>query len=277
MTDAAATRTPVLWQIKVSHYNEKARWALDYKQISHKRRAPLPLFGTLPTAWILTRGITLPVLRLDGRTIADSTQIIAALEERFPEPPLYPSDPAERQRALELEEFFDEQVAPQVRLVVWYETMKDSRAFVAAALPDSGVVMRVGLRSSVPLARAAVKRRYGVTEASAREARRQIIAGMERLESEIGPSGYLAGDVFSVADLTAASLFTPLLQPPERPYLPAVEPPEPLREFRAELAQTAGSTWVFDMYRRHRGSSAEVGADVATKRDLVGAYEKNAW
>ena len=32
--------TPVLYHIEVSHYNEKARWALDYKGIPHVRKAP---------------------------------------------------------------------------------------------------------------------------------------------------------------------------------------------------------------------------------------------
>ena len=33
---------PVLWHIEISHYNEKARWALDQKGIEHERRAPTP-------------------------------------------------------------------------------------------------------------------------------------------------------------------------------------------------------------------------------------------
>jgi len=33
---------PVLWHLKVSNYNEKARWALDYKPIPHVRRAAVP-------------------------------------------------------------------------------------------------------------------------------------------------------------------------------------------------------------------------------------------
>ena len=30
-----ADETPVLWQLEISHYNEKARWALDYKGVAH--------------------------------------------------------------------------------------------------------------------------------------------------------------------------------------------------------------------------------------------------
>ena len=33
---------PELFQFKVSHFNEKARWALDYKGIAHVRHSLLP-------------------------------------------------------------------------------------------------------------------------------------------------------------------------------------------------------------------------------------------
>jgi glutathione S-transferase len=69
-------------------------------------------------AWRATGQGKLPVLWLDGRAIADSTRIFAALEERYPEPPLYPSDPAARGRALALEEDLDETLGPAVRAAI---------------------------------------------------------------------------------------------------------------------------------------------------------------
>ena len=94
-----------LYQFPISHYCEKVRWALDYKGIPHERRAPLPGMHR-PVALFLTRGAAarLPVIELDGRRIGDSTAIIAALEAYQPEPSLYPGDPADRARALELED-----------------------------------------------------------------------------------------------------------------------------------------------------------------------------
>jgi hypothetical protein len=82
----------VLWHLEISHYNEKARWALDYKSIPHVRRTPLPgLHGLYALA--ITRGAQrrLPVLELEGRRIGDSTAIIAALERYQPDPALYPA------------------------------------------------------------------------------------------------------------------------------------------------------------------------------------------
>src|SRR5437867_10196587 len=96
--------TPLLWHIPLSHFNEKVRWTLDYKRIPHRRQVLGA--GYLIRAWRATGRGTLPILFLDGRAIGDSTHIIAALEERYPEPPLYPGDAAAaRQRALALEDY----------------------------------------------------------------------------------------------------------------------------------------------------------------------------
>ncbi len=96
--------TPVLWQFRGSHFNEKARWALDWKGIPHVRRSLLPGWH-VPRVLSLTRQTKVPVLVRDGgEVVADSTRIIERLEAVQPDPPLYPADPAERRRALELEE-----------------------------------------------------------------------------------------------------------------------------------------------------------------------------
>ncbi|HEU4702923.1 MAG TPA: glutathione S-transferase family protein [Conexibacter sp.] len=253
-----ASSLPTLWQIKVSHYNEKARWALDYKRVPHRRIAPLPLFGTLPAAVLMTRRPTFPVLRLDGRTIGDSTAIVAALEERYPDPPLYPSDPAERARALELEDFFDEQLAPYVRRLAWFHLSPHPRAFFTAVFPDSSPLLRAAFRPGAFAITRIAKARYRTNAATAAEARRKIVEAMERIEAEVGPTGYLVGDAFSVADLTAAALATPIIGPPQRQYLPPQDQPEPLRSFSVELKARPAGRWVLDMFARHRGVSAEV-------------------
>jgi len=249
---------PTLWQIKVSHYNEKVRWALDHKRIPHRRVTPLPLFGSLPAAWLMTRRPTFPVLRLDGRAIGDSTAIVAALEARVPDPPLYPSDPTQRARALELEDFFDEQLAPYLRRLAWYEVSRDPRVFFETAFPDSSPLVRAAFRPGAFAVTRAVKARYRIDAETAEEARRKILAAMDRIEAEIGPSGYLVGDAFSIADLTAAALSTPFIRPPQRQYLPPHPPPEPLRSFTQELAARPAGRWVLDIFARHRGVSAEV-------------------
>jgi len=62
--------TPVLWHIPISHYSEKARWALAHKGVEHERRAPLPGAHIAVALW-LTRGRhkTLPVLELGSALV----------------------------------------------------------------------------------------------------------------------------------------------------------------------------------------------------------------
>jgi glutathione S-transferase len=253
--------TPVLYHIEVSHYNEKARWALDYKGVPHRRKAPMPM-AHMAWAMALTRGQgkTFPILKLNGDTVADSTEIIERLERDYPEPPLCPDDPDDRRRALQLEEFFDEELAPHIRRAAFAEMTRDADAFAWTAAPHAGKVVHTGLKSSAALAGPMVRLRYGINAQTATEGRQKTIAAFERLESEVGPSGYLVGDAFTVADLTAASLFFPLVRPPESDHLIPGELPEPLQEFSAEQETRPGWEWVREMYRRHRGTSAEVPA-----------------
>jgi glutathione S-transferase len=250
----------VLWHLEISHYNEKARWALDFKQIPHVRRAPLAGWHRARAA-ALTRGAQnrLPLLELEGRRIGDSTAIIEALEAYRPEPALYPGDPDDRQRALDLEGYFDEQLAPAVRRYFWHLTLPSTQAMVGALDPNAPAWRARTMRTVAPVMRPLVRRDLEITDESAAKALAQVCAAMDRLESEIGPSGYLAGDRFSVADLTGAALCTPILCPPERPYQPQDPRPE-LLELRAQLGRRRGGEWVREMYARHRGTSAEVAA-----------------
>jgi glutathione S-transferase len=69
---------------------------------------------------------------------------------------------------------------------------------------------------------------------------------------------YLVGDGFTVADLTAAALLGPLLQPPEIQYPLRVELPTYLQDYRATLLKHPAMQWAAGIFRRHRGRSAGV-------------------
>jgi len=247
---------PTLWQIDISHYSEKVRWALEHKGVDHVRRSPLP--GThIPIALVLTRGAqpTMPVLQIDGRTIGDSTEIIAALESIHPEPPLYPIDAEQRARAIELEDWFDEELGPHARLLSFYELIQAPEVFAevaAQAVPEP-------LGKAKPVvgayARAFTSIRFGANsdEAAAR-AREAIVAAFDKLEAELdeGDGEFLVGEGLSVADITAASLFYPIVVPPEGPLDPTLPRPPAFDRFRQSLSDRRGFKWVQETFRRHR-------------------------
>jgi glutathione S-transferase len=248
---------PILWHLKVSNYNEKARWALDYKQVAHRRRAAVPGRHRVIARKLAGVG-TLPVLILGGRAIGDSSQIIQELERRYPEPPLYPPEPTQRRRALELEEFFDEELGPHARLLFLHHSLVDSKLMLGAFVPDLRGRRYALARIVFPAVRRQVKAEFGINRDSVVRAYEKLAAAGECFRRELQPSGYLVGRTFSVADLTLAALIAPLVAPPEFPY------PQPQRRhtlltpLRESLAAEGLLYWARDMYARHRGRSAEV-------------------
>jgi glutathione S-transferase len=252
-----AEAPPVLWHLKVSHYNEKARWALDYKSLPHVRRAVAP--GSHPAvAKRLCGGSTLPVLVIDDDAFGDSTLIIDELERRHPDPPLYPADPDERERALAAEDFYDEELGPHARRLVVHHMLPEPDLLLGAFFPDLRGPKLMSARAGFPLIRRRFKSALGVDERGVEIAFEKLRAAGERFRSEVGRNGHLVGREFTVADLTLAALLAPLAAPEEFPY-PQPQRGHPLfASLRAELARFGLVDWTREMYARYRGRSAEI-------------------
>jgi glutathione S-transferase len=246
----------VLWHLEISHYNEKARWALDYKGIPHVRRAAMP-GRHRAIAEKLSGGPTFPVLLLDGEGIGDSTRIIAALERLQPDLPLYPADPDERRRALALEDFFDEELGPYTRLLVLHHLLPDADLLLGTFAPDLKGFRRLTARALFPRMRPRIAAEFAIDAATVAHAFAKVRAAGDRFRAEVGPGGYLVGDTFTVADLTLAALLAPVVAPPQFPY------PQPHRDHprlapaRDALAESGLADWTRRIYARHRSPSAE--------------------
>jgi glutathione S-transferase len=247
---------PLLWHIPLSHYSEKVRWALDYKRLAHRRRVLGPDY--LIRAWRATGQGKLPILWLDGRAIADSTRIIAALEERFPVPALYPQDAVTRQRALALEDDLDEMLGPSVRAAIMLPLFREdpdiALRVLTTGMPDAAYRR---LRPLLPIFPTYYRFRHKISDANLEKDRASIAAALDRIDQQRQGHEYLVGDTFTIADLTAASLLGPLLQPPEIQYPLCVQLPSYLQQYRANVLKHPTAQWAASIYRLHRGPSAE--------------------
>ena len=90
------------------------------------------------------------------------------------------------------------------------------------------------------------------------EARRTVLAGLDRLEAELDGRELLVGDAFSVADLTAAALLYPLVMPEEGPWHPVRT--AAFAEFQDAVRDRPGFRWVEQTFRRfrHPGTNGSV-------------------
>jgi glutathione S-transferase len=233
MSDA---QRPLLITIPISHYCEKARWALDRAGIAYEERRHLPALHRVAVRRHGGR-LTAPVLVCrEVGVLAESADIVEYADARG-------GRVACDAGARRLADDYDERLGPATRLWV-YHRMLDRPDLAGTPMTD-GVpawergAWRVGHRAIG----FAVSKVLTINDATAVEAEatfRSIYADVDALLADGRP--YLAGEEFSIADLTFAALSAPLVAPPQYGVrLPAVDdlPPgmaEVVREHRATRA-----------------------------------------
>ena len=250
-----------LHNLKFSHYVEKARWALDFKDLPHVR-ATLDSDGRhAKVAQELTGGrcSTFPLLVLDdGEAVGESSQIIARLEELQPEPALYPADASARTRVRDLEARFDAELGPAVRIAAMDQLLEDPELFVDAFMPGYDSDQReavLGYRDTMP---GFVRKRFAIDESSVGQAYETFARIGELAQAELGEDGYFEGGRFGSADLALAALVSPIVCPPEFPYAQPHRDHPLLERPRAALCDAGILDWTERIYARHRGTSAEI-------------------
>ena len=248
----------VLHQFARSHYNEKARWALDWKRVPHRRRTYFP-GPHAPALLRLSGQRTTPALAIDAEVIPGSAAILAALEARFPERPLLPAEPALRARALALQSQFDLEVGPAVRTAVFSVLIREPDQLCRTFSQGKPAWSSALYRAAFPLTRPLIARANGVVDpANVARAFARSEAALDFVAREAGPGGQLVGDAFSLADLACAALLAPLVSL-EHPDMRTPEPrPAALAAFHARFAAHPGAAWVREQYLRHRPAACAV-------------------
>ena len=109
--------TPRLYVIPASHPCATAEAAFRAKGVDYDvTELPNVIHAPIQLARFGTR--TVPALRADGEKVVGSREIVRWLEEHHPDPPLYPADPAARERVQEAEDWGEETLQPIGRRVV---------------------------------------------------------------------------------------------------------------------------------------------------------------
>lgn len=137
-----------LYQFEASHYCEKIRLVLDYKQLPYTTVEVVPGVGQMDL-YRQSGQRQVPVLK-DGTTVvADSSAIAAYLDEAYPERPVLPADGAMRGLCLMIEDWADESMGPQARKAM-VGAFNQHPGFRTALLPASTPDVVKGLVSAVP-------------------------------------------------------------------------------------------------------------------------------
>jgi glutathione S-transferase len=243
-----------LYTFTISHFSEKARWALDFAGIPYEERRLLPGAHVFTTRRLAPR-TSVPVLQHDRTIIQGSTQILDYAEGPLGGAVLAaPPGLAERAKAIEAQAdeafgigtqriFYGVLLARREQLVdLWTQGgPRWGRAFYVLALPLLGRRLR---------------QMYAIRPNAIEKAQDLYRRTFDELDRSLARSPYLLGDAPSRADLAVASLLAPLCRPPEHALRwPAAE--EAASEVAAFVREFEGRpTWSFvlRMYRDHRRS-----------------------
>jgi glutathione S-transferase len=255
-----------LYELAISHYNEKVRWALDLKGIEHRRVTLIPGFHRITMR--RHGSTTTPVLKVPGRAaaIVESAEILEYLDEVAPTPPLFPADPEQRAELDELVRFFDTVTGRSVRAYLYWMVVRQPGSLYARWAEGLNLRQRMTLRPVMPLLTPMVVRAFGLTEERAPKHLAGIWRSCDRIEARLQETGgeYLVGGAFSAADLTAVALLGPAAGLTGSPWDPATANPPPsaeLQAFREEFAARPAAAWAHGVWNAHRHPATAGSAD----------------
>jgi glutathione S-transferase len=201
--------------IPISHFCEKARWALDRAGVEYTEKRHVQLVHCI-AAKRAAGGMTAPALRAPEGRFSESAAILAFADGHLPEAErLYPADPALRAEVEALEQRFGEVLGPEGRRWLYQEIFKDTKRYAPWNLTGVPWWERRAFPFVVPAATLVIRRYLDVNAESAANA---IIRVDEEFDfvGELLADGrrYLAGDRFTAADLAFAALAAPCVVPP---------------------------------------------------------------
>ncbi len=233
---------PRLITITFSHFCEKARWALEYRNIAFTEEAHLPTFHALP-ALRSSRQRMVPVLVADGTAIPDSTAILRwADAQQSTGPRLYPDAFADE--ILALEERFDRDLGPASRRWAYGFILRERELLLKIAEHGAPPWQHRMLPFVLPFARWVMRKSMRIDDAGIARSRQKIARVFDDVAALLSDGRrYLSGDQLSAADITFATLAAPALMPAAYGSpLPPIEdlPPQPQTEIAAYRAHAAG-------------------------------------
>lgn len=243
----------------ISHYCEKARWALDRAGVAYTEEYHLPLFSR-SAAKRAVGTPTVPALAGDGLKLGESNDIVRWVDAQLAEDARWLSCVGEEQAELDaFVERFDRELGPHVRR--WcFDQLLPERELVQKIFEGQGPAWeRRALRWTYPLASAFLKKSLKVSPESVQRSTAKIDACLDAAEARLAEGRrYLVAERLTGADVGLAVFLAPIVMPSEHPsdYVTYESVPEVYRRRCDELRARPAGAHVLRLYAEHRAERA---------------------
>jgi glutathione S-transferase len=253
--------------IRISHFNEKARWALDRCGHAYDEEPYMPMLHNLGTAPVLLRHragaadklstrFSTPVLIAGDRVIADSSAIVAFASEQAKDASLgLYFDPEAR----ELEAYFSGRFGADTRRLAYWYLLPHRHLLVDLGAHNVGRRQARAFEAGLPFMIPVLRKALAVNETQAMRSRANVLAEFERVSERLADGRpYILGERFSAADLSFAALGSIALMVGQDEgygaWLPRPDQLSPeFSEFAHSLRATAAGKLVLRLFAEERG------------------------
>jgi glutathione S-transferase len=192
-----------LYVIPGSHPSMAARLMLETKGIPYKRTDLMPVISKGALRALGFPRNTVPAMKIDGRRVQGTGEIARELDRLRPEPPLIPTDAAQRSAVEEAERFGDKELQPPVRAILWWALRKDKaplRSYSEGA--KLGIPIGLALKTAGPIV-AASAHFNEATDENVRRSLAAMPAMLQRIDDWIA-AGVIGGETPNIADFQIA-------------------------------------------------------------------------
>lgn len=245
--------------IALSHFCEKARWALDRAGLEYVEEAHPPLLHGWAT-WRAGGGDTTPVLVTPDGTFGDSTDILRWVETKA-KLGLYAAPDA-----AELEDLCDEELGPHTRRWVYSHVLRDARLTRRALTTGARAGARLAYRALQPVITLGMWKGLNITPESVVRSRAKVDMVFGKVDALLAQGRrYLGGDRLGAADIAFAALGAPMVGPegygPLGMDLPPIgDLPAAFHEEAKPFRDRPAGQLILRLYREERRARAGVGA-----------------
>jgi glutathione S-transferase len=228
-----------LLTIPISHYCEKARWALERAGIPYREERHVQGLHRIAVRRA-GGGATVPVLVTGERVLADSTDILDWVDEQTPtDTRLFPDDPVECERVRALCRRLDDRLGPSGRRLMYVHILREDRETMLD-FNNRGVPAWEDrtIRRAWPLAERFLGHALGIRPGVEVGDEADVWGEFDHVAGLLadGPD-YLSGERFGAADLTFAALAAAVVAPTS--YGVPLPQPEALSGATASLVRRA--------------------------------------
>lgn len=249
------SKLPLLYVFSISHYCEKARWALDWSEIAYQTQCMMPVAHMEVMQKLGAAGTSVPLLQTQDTLVHGSDAILDWIDKQPSSARGNLAPPSELNAQCQaLEKRLDELVGVHARRYFYSEALVEHPDTVLSIfchqLPAEDVQ---ALTQNWPVVCELMIGAMNLGYEQGQESRQILEVELDWLDGLLADKRqFLVGNRFSRADITAASLLAPLALPPEHPTYSMLQiPPRAQADFE-RWAQRPIAHWVRETYRKFR-------------------------